>query len=162
MIEIPKFTGTKAENYQLCVKQVEAMIAGEPNFIANISNISALLNQALTDINWVGFYLYEESTNQLVLGPFQGLPACIRIPLGRGVCGSAGQERKTYLVQNVNEFPGHIACDAASKSEIVIPIVHQDKLVGVLDVDSPSLERFDTTDQEYLEQVVAILTKSIQ
>lgn len=162
MIEIPKFTGTKAENYQLCVKQVEAMIAGEPNFLANISNISALLNQALTDINWVGFYLYEETSNQLVLGPFQGLPACIRIPLGRGVCGSAAVEQKTYLVQNVHDFPGHIACDAASNSEIVIPIVHDGKLLGVLDVDSPSLNRFDETDQQYLEQVVTILKASIQ
>ncbi|MBC1473739.1 GAF domain-containing protein [Listeria grandensis] len=162
MIEIPKFTGTKAENYQLCVKQVEAMITGEPNFIANISNISALLNQALTDINWVGFYLYEEVSHQLVLGPFQGLPACIRIPLGRGVCGSAAAEQRTYLVQNVHDFPGHIACDAASNSEIVIPIVHNGKLLGVLDVDSPSLARFDTVDQHYLEQVVTILKASLQ
>ncbi|MBC1799910.1 GAF domain-containing protein [Listeria booriae] len=161
MIEIPKFTGSKAENYQLCVKQVEAMIAGEPNLIANLSNISALLNQALTDINWVGFYLYEETSNQLVLGPFQGLPACIRIPLGRGVCGSAAAEQTTYLVKNVNEFPGHIACDAASKSEIVVPIVHNGQLLGVLDVDSPSFDQFDETDQAYLEQVVAILTNTL-
>lgn len=99
MIEIKKMTGTKEENYALALKQVQAMIHGEPNLIANLSNVSSIINQALSDINWVGFYLLEKETNQLVLGPFQGLPACIRIPLGKGVCGSAASDQKTYIVK---------------------------------------------------------------
>ncbi|MBC1585308.1 GAF domain-containing protein [Listeria seeligeri] len=153
MIEITKMTGTKEENYALALKQVQAMIAGEPNVIANLSNVSSILNQALTNINWVGFYLFEKETNQLVLGPFQGLPACIRIPLGKGVCGSAAANQKTYLVEDVHQFPGHIACDAASNSEIVLPIVKNEQLIGVLDIDSPSTSRFDEVDQLWLEKI---------
>ncbi|EUJ33294.1 GAF domain-containing protein [Listeria floridensis FSL S10-1187] len=153
MIEIPKFKGTKEENYALCVKQAAALISGEQNLIANLSNVAALLNQALPSINWVGFYLYEEASNELVLGPFQGLPACIRIPLGKGVCGNAASDRKTYLVDDVNAFPGHIACDAASRSEIVIPVVANGKLIGVLDIDSPEIARFDAVDQTWLEKI---------
>lgn len=157
MIEIAKYNGSKEENYSLCAKQIKAMIDGETSLIANLSNVSALLNQALENINWVGFYLYEESSDQLVLGPFQGLPACIRIPLGKGVCGSAAAEQSTYLVEDVNAFPGHIACDAASRSEIVVPITIEDKLIGVLDIDSPEVGRFDEVDQKWLEQIRDII-----
>ncbi|MBC1488055.1 GAF domain-containing protein [Listeria sp. FSL L7-1485] len=153
MIEISKMTGPKEENYALALKQVQAMIAGETNLIANLSNISSILNQALTNINWVGFYLLEKETNQLVLGPFQGLPACIRIPLGKGVCGSAASAQKTYIVEDVHQFPGHIACDAASNSEIVLPLVKNGQLLGVLDIDSPSTARFDEVDQFWLEKI---------
>lgn len=158
MIEIQKMTGTKEENYALAFKQVQAMIAGEPNLIANLSNVSSILNQALSDINWVGFYLLEKETNQLVLGPFQGLPACIRIPLGKGVCGSAASEEKAYIVENVHDFPGHIACDAASNSEIVLPIVKNEQLLGVLDIDSPLFNRFDKVDQMWLEKIRDAIT----
>lgn len=153
MIEISKMTGSKEENYALALKQVQAMIAGETNLIANLSNVSSILNQALTNINWVGFYLLEKETNQLVLGPFQGLPACIRIPLGKGVCGSAASSQKTYIVEDVHQFPGHIACDAASNSEIVLPLVKNGQLLGVLDIDSPSTARFDEVDQFWLEKI---------
>ncbi len=137
------------------LKQLHALLDGETDVIANLSNASALLNSFLTDVNWVGFYIWKEE--QLVLGPFQGLPACIRIPNGRGVCGTAIKERKTQLVPDVQAFPGHIACDSASRSEIVVPIIVQGKPFGVLDIDSPSLERFDQVDQQYLEQFVDML-----
>ncbi|AHI56092.1 GAF domain-containing protein [Listeria ivanovii] len=153
MIEIAKMTGSKEENYALALKQVQAMIAGETNLIANLSNVSSILNQALTNINWVGFYLLEKEKNELVLGPFQGLPACIRIPLGKGVCGSAALDQKTYIVEDVHQFPGHIACDAASNSEIVLPLVKNGQLIGVLDIDSPSTSRFDEIDQLWLEKI---------
>lgn len=118
------------------LKQLHALLDGETDVIANLSNASALLNSFLTDVNWVGFYIWKEE--QLVLGPFQGLPACIRIPNGRGVCGTAIKERKTQLVPDVQAFPGHIACDSASRSEIVVPIIVQGKPFGVLDIDSPA------------------------
>ncbi|MGY3834330.1 GAF domain-containing protein [Listeria ivanovii subsp. ivanovii] len=153
MIEIAKMTGSKEENYALALKQVQAMIAGETNLIANLSNVSSILNQALTNINWVGFYLLEKEKNELVLGPFQGLPACSRIPLGKGVCGSAALDQKTYIVEDVHQFPGHIACDAASNSEIVLPLVKNGQLIGVLDIDSPSTSRFDEIDQLWLEKI---------
>ncbi|EAE6296968.1 GAF domain-containing protein [Listeria monocytogenes] len=161
MIEIQKMTGTKEENYSLALKQVQAMIHGEPNLIANLSNVSSILNQALSDINWVGFYLLEKETNQLVLGPFQGLPACIRIPLSKGVCGSAAADQKTYIVENVHDFPGHIACDAASNSEIVLPIVKNNQLLGVLDIDSPLFNRFDEMDQLWLERIRDAIVQEI-
>jgi L-methionine (R)-S-oxide reductase len=151
MFQAEKYTGTKKDHYGLVTKQLKALLDGEPNKIANLSNASALLNQFLDRINWVGFYLYEEESNQLVLGPFQGLPACVRIPLGRGVCGTSASEQKTLVVEDVHSFPGHIACDAASQSEIVIPLVKDGKLVGVLDIDSPEKSRFDDEDQKYLE-----------
>ncbi|AIS60000.1 GAF domain-containing protein [Listeria ivanovii] len=153
MIEIAKMTGSKEENYALALKQVQAMITGETNLIANLSNVSSILNQALTNINWVGFYLFEKEKNELVLGPFQGLPACIRIPLGKGVCGSAALDQKTYIVEDVHQFPGHIACDAASNSEIVLPLVKNEQLIGVLDIDSPSTSHFDKVDQLWLEKI---------
>jgi GAF domain-containing protein len=131
------------------------LIAGETDLIANSANLAALLFAALPDVNWVGFYFLKD--DQLVLGPFQGKPACTRIPLGKGVCGTAAGERRTIVVENVHEFPGHIACDAASNSEIVVPLIQAGRLLGVLDIDSPSLGRFDDEDRAGLETVVAAL-----
>ena len=151
MFQVEKYQGTKEQGFGLVTKQLKALLEGEPNQIANLSNASALLNQFMDRINWVGFYLMEEESNQLVLGPFQGLPACVRIPLGRGVCGTAASEQKTLRIEDVHQFPGHIACDAASQSEIVIPLVKDGKLIGVLDIDSPEKARFDEDDQKFLE-----------
>lgn len=153
------YTGTREENYETVIQQLEALITGEQDMIANLSNASALLNQFLDDINWVGFYLWKE--NELVLGPFQGLPACIRIPSGRGVCGTAVEQKITMLIENVHEFPGHIACDPQSKSEIVIPMIKNDEVIGVLDIDSPNYNRFDKIDETYLEKFVGTLMKQI-
>ncbi|MGR3765370.1 GAF domain-containing protein [Rossellomorea sp. NS-SX7] len=161
MFQAEKYQGAKKDNYGLVTKQLKALLDGEPNEIANLSNASALLNQFLDRINWVGFYLYEEESNQLVLGPFQGLPACVRIPLGRGVCGTSASERKTLVVEDVHSFPGHIACDAASQSEIVIPLFKDGKLLGVLDIDSPEKARFDEEDQKYLEAFTEELLKHL-
>ncbi|ASS76281.1 histidine kinase [Tumebacillus algifaecis] len=155
MFSASSYTGTREENYEVVIRQLEALITGEPDWIANLSNASALLNQFLDNINWVGFYLMRDG--ELVLGPFQGLPACVRIPLGKGVCGTAAERRETELVPDVHQFPGHIACDAASQSEIVVPIVSGENLLGVLDIDSPSLNRFDEIDQKYLEKFVQVL-----
>ncbi|MGE6755637.1 GAF domain-containing protein [Rossellomorea sp. NPDC071047] len=161
MFKAEKYQGTKEQGFGLVTKQLKALLEGEPNRIANLSNASALLNQFMDRINWVGFYLYEEESNQLVLGPFQGLPACVRIPLGKGVCGTSASEQKTLLVEDVHQFPGHIACDAASQSEIVIPLVKEGKLIGVLDIDSPEKARFDEEDQKYLELFVDELLKHL-
>jgi len=157
MFHVESYTGTKEENYNLVIKQLKALLHGETNQTANLANASALLNQFLENVNWVGFYLNDVEKEELVLGPFQGLPACVRIPLGKGVCGTAAKKMKTERVANVHEFPGHIACDAASQSEIVVPIIKNNQLIGVLDIDSPILNRFDETDQEYLEQFVQAL-----
>ena len=146
MFSAAKYTGTREEQYALVAKQLEALIKDEPNHIANLSNASALLNQFLPNINWVGFYLYDG--NELVLGPFQGLPACIRIPFGKGVCGTAYSERKSIRVEDVNTFLGHIACDSASQSEVVVPIIINGEGYGVLDIDSPTTHRFDEIDQK--------------
>lgn len=153
MFEVKNYEGTREENYRLLIKQLKALLEGETNSIANLSNASSLLNQFLSDVNWVGFYLMD-GDKELVLGPFQGLPACVRIPLGRGVCGTSAKERKTILVEDVHQFPGHIACDAASQSEIVVPMIKEGQLLGVLDIDSPNKKRFDTLDQRMLEQFV--------
>ncbi len=153
------FTGTLDEQYTSISKQLDALLAGEADQIANLSNAAALLNTFLTDINWVGFYLMKDG--ELVLGPFQGLPACVRIPVGRGVCGTAVAEKKTMLVADVHAFPGHIACDAASNSEIVIPLQKDNEVIGVLDIDSPLKNRFSAEDQAGLEQFVAVLMKHI-
>ncbi|MCA1032362.1 GAF domain-containing protein [Bacillus timonensis] len=161
MFNVELYSGSREQNYELVIKQLTALITDEPNLIANLSNASALLNQFLTEINWVGFYLTDESGNELVLGPFQGLPACVRIPFGRGVCGTAAKNAKTELVEDVHEFPGHIACDAASQSEIVVPMIKDEKVIGVLDIDSPIKSRFDEIDQKYLELFVEALVKSI-
>ncbi|ARU61786.1 histidine kinase [Tumebacillus avium] len=159
MFSASSYSGTREENYEVVIRQFEALIDGESDLIANLANASALLNQFLDTINWVGFYLMKEG--ELVLGPFQGLPACVRIPVGKGVCGTAAEHRETMLVANVHEFPGHIACDAASQSEIVVPIVADGNLLGVLDIDSPVLNRFDELDQKYLEQFVAALVRHL-
>ncbi|MBX9973355.1 GAF domain-containing protein [Cytobacillus firmus] len=155
MFSVESYKGTREENYQLLIKQLSALLEGETNSIANLSNASALLNQFLDRTNWVGFYLMEEG--ELVLGPFQGLPACVRIPLGKGVCGTAAKQMETVRVEDVHQFPGHIACDAASQSEIVIPLVKEGNLLGVLDIDSPEKNRFDELDQKYLEDFSEVL-----
>ncbi|PFL20870.1 GAF domain-containing protein [Bacillus cereus] len=153
------YAGSREEQYETVIKQLDALLTGEPNVVANLSNASALLNQFLDRVNWVGFYVTEG--NQLVLGPFQGMPACVRIPFGRGVCGAAAETKTTQLVADVHQFPGHIACDSASNSEIVVPIVKEGTVVGVLDIDSPEKNRFDEVDQRYLEKFVETLLKHI-
>lgn len=145
--------------YEQLASQLDALLDGEKNRYANLSNASALLNQFFDRINWVGFYLMDEG--ELVLGPFQGLPACIRIPLGRGVCGTAATRKETIIVPDVNAFPGHIACDVASQSEIVVPILKDDVLLGVLDIDSPELDRFTEEDRAGLEHFIEVLVKHI-
>ncbi|ASV68693.1 GAF domain-containing protein [Cytobacillus sp. FSL W7-1323] len=157
MFNVENYQGNKEENYQLVIKQLAALLEGEKNTIANLSNASALLNQFLDRTNWVGFYLMEDG--ELVLGPFQGLPACVRIPVGRGVCGTAASRQETQRIADVHAFPGHIACDAASQSEIVIPIVKDGTLLGVLDIDSPEKDRFDEIDEKMLEAFVKELVK---
>ncbi|RFU69760.1 GAF domain-containing protein [Bacillus sp. V59.32b] len=160
MFDVELYRGSKEEKYQLLFKQLAALVEDETNMIANLSNASALLNHFLEDVNWVGFYLVED--DGLVLGPFQGLPACIRIPFGKGVCGTSAAGRRTLRVEDVHQFPGHIACDAASQSEIVIPVVLKDgSLIGVLDIDSPIKNRFDETDQKMLEEFTEILAKHL-
>lgn len=159
MFTAERFTGTREEQYKTVIKQLDALLTGESNAVANLANASALLNVFLQDINWVGFYVTEG--NQLVLGPFQGLPACVRIPFGRGVCGVAAETKTTQLVSDVHKFPGHIACDAASNSEIVIPLIKNNEVIGVLDIDSPNKGRFDEIDQTYLEEFVEVLLKHI-
>ena len=147
----------KTVNYELLCRQLSALVEGIPYEVANLANTSALLWQALPGINWAGFYKMEDGA--LVLGPFQGKPACIRIPVGRGVCGTAVAEDAVQLVYNVHDFPGHIACDSASNSEIVLPIHVNGKIWGVLDIDSPHIGRFTEADQAGLEKVVAILER---
>ncbi|RIX45830.1 GAF domain-containing protein [Paenibacillus nanensis] len=159
MFHKEEYNGSREQNYDRLIRQLDALLEGETDIIANLSNASSLLRQFLDDVNWVGFYMYKGE--QLVLGPFQGLPACVRIPLSKGVCGKAASDRATVRVPNVHEFPGHIACDAASQSEIVIPIVKNEELIGVLDIDSPILDRFDETDQRYLEKFVQHLIAHI-
>ncbi len=144
-------------NQELVLKQFAALIEDEPNGIANLSNASAFLNELLPEINWVGFYLWDENDEELILGPFQGKVACIRIDYGKGVCGTAFEKKETMIVPDVNEFPGHIVCDAVSQSEIVVPLVKDGKAIGVLDIDAPIKDRFSTADQELLEGVVDIL-----
>ncbi|EKO3426362.1 GAF domain-containing protein [Vibrio fluvialis] len=138
----------KIEHYHRLTKQAVALLESEPDMIANLSNLSALLNMELEDLNWVGFYLMRDG--ELVLGPFQGKPACVRIPVGRGVCGTAVATNSVQRVYDVHEFEGHIACDAASNSEIVIPFSINGEVTGVLDIDSPSVGRFSETDEEGL------------
>ncbi len=157
MFKVENYDGNRQDQYNLLRKQLVSLLEGETNQIANLSNASALLNQFFDRVNWVGFYLTEG--DELVLGPFQGLPACVRIPFGRGVCGTSAKERKTVLVADVHQFPGHIACDAASQSEIVVPIIKDGQVLGVLDIDSPEKNRFDEIDQENLEEFVRILVK---
>lgn len=146
-------------NYNSLCAQLKALTDGIPYETANLANASALLWQELPDINWAGFYKMEDG--QLVLGPFQGKPACILIPVGRGVCGTAVAEDRIQLVYNVHEFPGHIACDCASNSEIVVPIHKNGEIWGVLDIDSPSIGRFTVADKAGLEQFVAVWEQAL-
>lgn len=148
MFQTQTYSGNKANDYKLLVKQLHALSEGELDPIAIMANASALLNQFLNDVNWVGFYVWKD--DELVLGSFQGLPACIRIPYGQGVCGTALKEQTVQRVADVNQFPGHIACDSASRSEIVVPLLVNDEPYGVLDIDSPSHDRFDETDEIYI------------
>ncbi|NLC19856.1 MAG: GAF domain-containing protein [Clostridiales bacterium] len=148
----------KKECYELILKQLNALLENERNLIPNLANSSALLGMALRDINWAGFYLMKNG--ELLLGPFQGKPACVHIPVGKGVCGTAVSEGKTQLVPDVHKFEGHIACDSASRSEIVVPIYAGGVIKGVLDIDSPLPGRFDSLDQHYLEEFVRILEAS--
>ncbi len=138
------------------VQQVSSLVNGEPDLIANLANVSAALNEYLDDINWVGFYIMRQG--ELVLGPFQGKAACIRIPVGRGVCGAAAATKETQRIDDVHAFPGHIACDAASNSELVVPVIVNEQVVAVLDIDSPSLNRFTPAVQKEMEAVVDVLT----
>lgn len=153
------YAGNSKEQYTMLGKQVDALLDGEKNVMANLSNASALLNQFFDRINWVGFYMMDEG--ELVLGPFQGLPACIRIPVGRGVCGTTVANKKTMIVSDVHAFPGHISCDPASCSEIVVPLIRNGEVIGVLDIDSPEKDRFAEADKDGLENFVNILMKHI-
>lgn len=149
----------KETNYNLLTKQLQSLIEDEQNLIAILSNTSAILNDNLDQINWVGFYLIENE--ELILGPFQGHPACVHIAIGKGVCGTAVAEDKTQLVKDVHAFPGHIACGANSKSEIVIPIHVNDEIIGVLDIDAPITDRFTNEDKEGLEVIVKVIEKQL-
>lgn len=149
----------KNEIYRELIPQIKSLIEGEPDLIANLANVSAALKMAFPSISWVGFYLLKNG--ELVLGPFQGKPACVRISVGRGVCGTAAQEQATIIVPNVHEFPGHIFCDPDSKSEIVVPLLKRGNLLGVLDVDSNSFNSFDTVDKQYLEEFCQWLCQKV-
>jgi L-methionine (R)-S-oxide reductase len=150
--------GEGLDGYCLLAAQLESLLADERDFIANAAQFSAFLYTPLDDLNWAGFYLNRNE--ELVLGPFQGQIACVRIPFGKGVCGTAAQSRETQRVLDVHEFPGHIACDSASNSELVVPLVKEGRLIGVLDLDSPSLARFSEADQAGIEQLAAIFLKA--
>ena len=150
----------KNTNYDLLQKQLISLIEDESNLIAILSNTSALLNDHLDQVNWVGFYLIEN--NELILGPFQGHPACVHIQIGKGVCGTAVSNNETQVVKDVHQFPGHIACDANSNSEIVIPIHKNNKIIGVLDIDAPIKSRFNDEDRKELEKVVSIIENQIK
>ena len=150
----------KREHYADLAQQARGLLHGEPSLIANAANFSALVFHSLPDLNWAGFYLFDGT--ELVVGPFQGKPACIRIALGKGVCGAAAQTRQTQLVRDVNAFDGHIACDAASQSEIVVPLVRADgSLLGVWDVDSPHVARFDAEDRAGMEALCAVFMEAL-
>lgn len=152
-------TNDQSKFYQLLTQQVEGLLSIENDLIANAANLSSLLYHTLEQVNWVGFYFLKD--NELILGPFQGQVACTRIPLEQGVCGTAFSQNKTLRVKDVNAFKGHIACDSASASEIVIPINFNDKVIGVLDIDSPILDRFDQIDQVHLELIVGVFCKNV-
>ncbi len=146
--------GSKQEQYEALLPQLKGLLHGEPDLVANLANIAAALKEQFNPL-WVGFYLVKKG--ELVLGPFQGPVACTRIKKGRGVCGTAWTEEKTLIVPDVEAFPGHIACSSLSKSEIVVPTIYNNTVMGVLDVDSSELDFFDTTDQQFLEQIVALI-----
>ncbi len=152
-------TTPKPELYATLESQLRSLLEGERDFIANAANFSALLYHSLPDLNWAGCYLLKEG--ELVLGPFQGKPACVRIEMGKGVCGTAAARRQTILVDNVHEFPGHIACDSESNSEIVVPMIKDQQLIGVLDLDSPLVGRFDDDDARGLNELVSLFILSL-
>lgn len=158
-IAAPLNAADKPAFYAELADQARALLHGEHDRIANAANLSALIFHALPDLNWAGFYLYDGT--ELVLGPFQGKPACVRIALSAGVCGAAARERRTQRVQDVHDFPGHIACDPASRSEVVVPLVLNDQLLGVLDLDSPRPSRFDAVDQAGIEALAAVYLESL-
>ena len=152
--------GSKPDQYAQLLEQARGLMHGERDRVANAANLSALVFHALPQLNWVGFYFYDGA--ELVVGPFQGLPACIRIPLDKGVCGAAASSRQTQRVADVHAFPGHIACDSASRSELVVPLLDGDRLVGVFDLDSPKPDRFDADDQRGLEAIAAAFVESLR
>ena len=157
-LEQTKVESSKEELYDRLASELRSLLAGERDFIANAANLSALLYHSLPDLNWAGFYLLK--AGELVLGPFQGQLACVRIAMGKGVCGTAAAQRQTILVDNVHEFPGHIACDSASNSEIVVPLIANEQLIGVLDLDSPSFARFDNEDARGLNELAGIFVQA--
>lgn len=159
MFTTQTLSGDKPEQYAQLAAQARALLHGERDRVANAANLSALVAHALPDLNWVGFYFYDGT--ELVVGPFQGLPACVRIPLDRGVCGAAARSGQTQRVEDVEAFPGHIACDAASRSELVVPLFHDGALVGVFDLDSPVPGRFDVEDQRGLEEIARVYVESL-
>jgi L-methionine (R)-S-oxide reductase len=150
----------KPADYAALARELQSLLADEIDLIANAANATSLIYHALPDLNWCGVYLFKEG--ELIVGPFQGKPACVRIALGKGVCGTAAQARKTIVVPDVHAFPGHIACDAASRSEIVVPLITRGELLGVLDLDSPQLARFDDEDRRGLEQLAAVFVNSLE
>ncbi len=150
---------SKQERYSIVLNQAEALMKDENNLIANLSNIVSLLKYSFDYYLWVGFYLYDEEKQNLVLGPFQGRIACTRIEIGKGVCGTAFKNRETLVINDVNKFPGHIFCDSSSKSEIVVPVFRNDKIVGVLDVDSAVYSSFDAVDRKYLNELSLIISR---
>ena len=160
MFDSQQLTGTQAQQYQQLLQQAAALVDGESDKIANAANLSALVYHALPDLNWVGFYFYDGK--ELVVGPFQGLPACVRIALGRGVCGTAAVTKQTQRIADVEAFPGHIPCDSASRSELVVPLYKGEQLIGVFDLDSPKLDRFNAVDQEHLEALAKIFLGAIK
>lgn len=160
MFTTSTLTGSKPEQYAQLADQARALLAGERDRIANAANLSALVYHSLPDLNWAGFYFFDGT--ELVVGPFQGLPACVRIPLDRGVCGAAASSRQTQRVEDVDAFPGHIACDSASRSELVVPLVLDGELLGVFDLDSPRPGRFDADDQAGLEAVAGVFLESLK
>ncbi|KQN95904.1 MULTISPECIES: GAF domain-containing protein [Stenotrophomonas] len=159
MFSSTTLTGSKPEQYAQLLAQARALVHGETDRIANAANLSALVYHALPQLNWVGFYFFDGT--ELVVGPFQGLPACVRIPLHKGVCGAAASTRQTQRVEDVDAFPGHIACDSASRSELVVPLVHDGALVGVFDLDSPVTSRFDADDQAGLEAIARVFVEAL-
>ena len=160
MFNTAALSGTQAEQYEELATQARGLLSGERDRIANAANLSALVYHALPDLNWVGFYFFDGT--ELVVGPFQGHPACVRIALGKGVCGTAAASGQTQRVADVDAFPGHIPCDSASRSELVVPLYLGDTLVGVFDLDSPITDRFDDGDQRGLEAIAGIFLESLQ
>jgi GAF domain-containing protein len=162
MHELIDLPGDKVTAYAELETGARALFTGEHDLIANAANLAALLYWSLPQLNWAGFYLVEPRHGDLLLGPFQGKPACVRIPIGRGVCGTAAARRETVVVPDVHAFPGHIACDSASNSEIVVPVIRGDRLIGVLDLDSPVPARFDREDAAGLERLVRVFVESLE